>query len=137
MRKLLLLFILLPVFSHQAHAQNSVFVGDWDVTLVKTKTKYSPPWLEIKYPVRMSFREENGKLVGSYTDQYNFSDVFSIVATQRNEILFVHGGASKKYEGNLMPVHRAILRDGVLHGYGFTDRRLFEWIARRHSTAAP
>jgi hypothetical protein len=131
MRRLLLAVMLLPVFLHDAKAQESSFVGDWDVTLVKTKTKYSPPWLEIKYPVRMSFRQENGKLVGSYTDQYDFSDRFSLLVVQANEILFVHGGAGKKYETNLMPVHRAILRNGVLHGYVFTDQKQFDWIARK------
>jgi hypothetical protein len=54
----------------------SMFVGDWEVTLIKTKTREYPSWFEIKYPVRMSFRLENGKLVGSYTDQYDFSNQF-------------------------------------------------------------
>jgi len=131
MRKLVLAVILLPVFLHLANAQESAFVGDWDVTLIKKKTKFYPPWLEIKYLIRMSFHVENGKLIGSYTDQYDFSDHFSLLVVQDNEILFVHGGAGKKYETNLMPVHRAILRDGVLRGYVFTDRKQFEWIARK------
>jgi len=137
MRRLILSLILLPLLLHAARAQNSAFVGDWDVTLIKTKTKYYPPWLEIKYPVRMSFRVENGKLVGSYIDQYDFSDRFSLVAVHGNEIIFVHGGAGKKTEGGLMPVHRAILRDGVLRGYVFTDRKQFEWIARKRKTPVP
>jgi hypothetical protein len=137
MRRLILAVILLPVLLHAAKAQESVFVGDWDVTLIKHKTKYNPPWLEIKYPVRMSFRIENGKLVGSYTDQYDFSDHFSLVVVQGNEIIFVHAGGGKKSEGGLMPVHRAILRDGALRGYVFTDRKQFEWIARKRKTPIP
>jgi hypothetical protein len=130
MRKLILAVFLLPVFLQVANAQESTFVGDWDVTLIKTKNKYSP-WLEIKYPIRMSFRVDNGKLIGSYTDQYDFYDRFPLLVVQDNEILFVHGGAGKKEKANLMPVHRAILRDGVLRGYVFTDQKQFEWIARR------
>jgi len=137
MRKLILAVILLPVFLQLANAQESTFVGEWDVTLVKTKaTKFYSPWLEIKYPIRMSLRVDNGKLIGSYTDQYNFSDQFLLVVVQDNEILFVHGGAGKKHKENLMPVHRAILRDGVLRGYVFTDRKQFEWIAKKRMTAS-
>ena len=135
MRRLLLLAIFLPTIVLAAHAQNRDFVGDWDVTLIKTRTKYYPQWLEIKYPVRMSIREENGKLMGAYTDQYDCSDNFSFLAIQQNEILFVVGGVGKKNIMSLGPVHRAILRNGVLHGFVFTDRKLFEWTATKHKTA--
>jgi hypothetical protein len=128
--------MLLPVFFQLVNAQESTFVGDWDVTLIKSKNKYAP-WLEIKYPIRMSFRVDNGKLAGSYTDQYDFSDSFSFVVVQGNEILFVHGGAGKKEQANLMPVHRAILRNGVLHGYVFTNQKQFEWTARKRKVPGP
>jgi len=147
MRRLLLILILLPVFSHAANAQESRFVGNWELTVVKVKTESYPPLspksrhplsecrgipgFEIAYPVRMSFHEEHDRLVGSYTDQCNFSDNFSIVAVERNEILLVVGGAGKKSDGSLMPVHRAILQRGILHGYVITDRTMFEWFARR------
>jgi TonB family protein len=131
MRRLLLALILLPLFISSVRAQESAFIGDWNVTLIKTKTKPYPSWFEIKYPIRMSFHQENGKLIGSYIDQYEFSDRFSILVVQGNEIFFVMGGAGKKYESNHMPVHRAILKNGVLHGYVFTDQKKFEWIARK------
>src|SRR3954464_7699229 len=75
--------------------------------------------------------ENSDRLVGSYTDQCDFSDNFSIVAVERIEILLVVGGAGKKSDGALMPVHRAILQGGMLHGYVITDRTMFEWFARR------
>jgi hypothetical protein len=143
-----LILILFPVFSHVANAQKSAFLGDWEVTVVKVKTKSYPPLLPansrhaisecrgipgfgIKYPIRMSFHENSDRLVGSYTDQCDFSENFSIVAVERNEILLVVGGAGKKSDGALMPVHRAILQGGMLHGYVITDRTMFEWFARR------
>jgi len=151
MRRILLILILLPVFSHVAKAQKSAFLGDWEVTVVAVKTKSYPallpvnsrhpisqcrgiPGFEIKYPVRMSFHENNDRLVGSYTDQCDFSDDFSIVAVERNEILLIVGGAGKKSDGALMPVHRAILQQGMLHGYVITDRTMFEWFARRQQS---
>ena len=136
MPKLLLVVVLIPIVWHAVYAQNSNLVGDWDVSLVKTKTKESPPWLEIKYPVRMSIREENGKLMGAYTDQYDYSDNFSFLTLQQNEILFVLGGVGKKNIMFFGPVHRAILKDGVLHGFVFTDRKLFEWTATKRRSAS-
>lgn len=132
MRYIFFAFILLISFSANSFAQENLFVGDWEVTLIKHKTKEYPEWFEIKYPIRFSIREENGKYVGTYTDQYDFSDRFSILAVQRNEIVFVVGGAGKKYDDNLMPIHRAILqKDGTLKGFVFRDKKLFEWVAKR------
>ena len=116
MHRILLILILMPVLSHVAKAQKSAFLGDWEITVVKVKTKSYPPLLrgnsrhpisechgipgfEISYPIRMSFHEQNDKLIGFYTDECGFSDNFSIVAVQRNEILLVVGGAGKKSDG--------------------------------------
>lgn len=132
LRYIIFAFVLLTSFSVNNFAQANSFVGDWEVTLIKQKTKEYPHWLEIKYPVSFSIREGNGKFVGNYTDQYDFSDQFSILAIQQNEIVFVVGGAGKKEEHNLMPIHRAILKkDGTLRGFVFRDTKLFEWVGKR------
>ncbi|MEZ5424632.1 MAG: hypothetical protein R2747_00075 [Pyrinomonadaceae bacterium] len=125
-----LIFVLL--LSINLKAQNSKdFLGDWEVTLTEPAEDGFPWFREIKYPVSFSIKEENGKLVGNYIDQYDYSDKFSVLAVAENEIIFVVGGAGKKHKENLGPVQRAILRDGVLHGFVFTDRKLFEWTAKR------
>lgn len=131
MRYIIFVFIFLIAFSTNSFAQKNLFVGDWEVTLVKQTTKKYQYWDEIKYPIRFAIRDENGKLVGTYTDQYDFSDQFSILAIQQNEIVFVVGGAGKKEENNLMPIHRAILqKDGTLKGFVFRDKKLFEWVGK-------
>ena len=135
MMKALSVVMLLLAFLTIANAQENSFVGDWDVKLTATNSK-DQPWKEIKYPVRMSIRRENGKFVGSYTDQYDYSDHFSVFAVRQNEILFVVGGVGKKNIMFFGPVHRAILKNGVLHGFVFTDRKLFEWTATKHHSSA-
>jgi hypothetical protein len=124
------LFLVL-LFSFNLNAQdNKSFLGDWEVKLTEQNEDEFPWAEEIKYPVRFSITEENGILVGSYTDQYKYSSKFSVLFIKDNEIYFIHGGG-KKHKNGLSPVHRAILKDGVLHGFVFTNKKLFEWTAER------
>jgi hypothetical protein len=121
-----LLFVII-LFPHDAKAQSWDFVGDWKISLVK----HYPPGLEIPYPVRISIHQETGKLSADYTDQLGYSDKFSVFVVQQNEILFVVGGVGKKNIEFFGPVHRAILKNGRLMGFVFTDRKLFEWVGKR------
>lgn len=123
-------FAILLSFNVKAQ-DHKPFLGDWEVTLIEQGGDEFPWSAEVKYPVRFSIREEGGKLVGTYTDQYDFSDKFSVLAIAENEIIFVVGGIGKKYIDALGPVHRAILKNGVLHGFVFTDQKLFGWTAKR------
>ena len=130
-KRLILVLILLITFSLSLYAQDSKpFLGDWDVKLVEQNVDAFPWSEEIKYPVRFSITEENGKLKGTYTDQYRYSSEFSVLFVKDNEIFFIHGGG-KKHQSSLSPVHRAIFKNGVLSGYVFTGKKLFEWTARR------
>lgn len=121
---LLLGIILFPL---DAKAQSWDFVGEWKVSLVK---RYPRDW-EIKYPVHLSIRKENDKLSANYTDELGFSEECSIFVVQQNEILFTTGSAGKKNLEFFGPLHRAILKDGRLMGFVFTDHKLFEWVGNR------
>jgi hypothetical protein len=130
-KRLILVLILLITFSLSFNAQDSKpFLGDWEVKLVEQNEDAFPWSQEIKYPVRFSITEENGKLKGTYTDQYDYSSEFSVLFVKDNEIFFIHGGW-KKHRSSLSPMHRAILKNGGLSGYVFTGKKLFEWTAIR------
>jgi len=122
------LFLVLMFFPHYAKAQSWDFVGEWEISLVK---RY-PPRMEIKYPVHLSIRtDENGNLTASYTDPEGHSDKCTNFLVMQNEILFTTGRAGKKNLEYFGPVHRAILKNGRLIGFVFTDSKQFEWIGKR------
>jgi hypothetical protein len=121
-----LLFVLLSV-PVNAKAQTWDFTGEWKISLVK---RY-PPELEVRYPVKLSIRMEQGKLTAYYTDQLGESEECASFIVRQNEILFTTGSAGKKNIEFFGPVHRAILKNGRLRGFVFSDHKLFEWVGRR------
>ena|SRR5438876_12027225 len=126
---LIMVFLLVILFPHSSNAQTWDFAGEWEISLVK---RY-PPGLEIKYPVHLSIRKENGKLTAYYTDQLGDSEECSSFVVTQNEILFTTGSAGKKNLEFFGPVHRAILKGEQLKGFTFTDKKQFEWVGKRLS----
>ncbi len=118
------LFLFLPI---NASAQNWDFVGEWRIELMNRPSR----WSEIKYPVHLSIRSEDGVLTAYYTDAQGNTEKCSDFAASQNEIMFRTGSAGKKNLEFFGPVHRAILRKGDLKGFVFTDRKEFAWVGKR------
>ena len=127
-RNSLLLSIVLLLFSpFIASAQTWDFVGEWKIDLVTRPSQFS----EIRYPVQLSIRTVDGVLTAYYTDPEGNTNKCSDFVVSQNEILFTTGPAGKKNLAVFGPVHRAILKNGRLKGFVFTDRKQFEWTGRR------
>jgi hypothetical protein len=110
------------------------FTGKWEVTKVIDGKKDEFPWsLEVKYPKYMTLELRDGRLVGRYTDQSDYSGEFELVAVinQGRDLLLVHGGAGTKSPEALSPIHHAKLVNGKLHAIVTSHTKLFEWIAER------
>jgi hypothetical protein len=120
----IILFVLVPLNSN---AQDWDFVGEWTITLV-TRPR---PATEFPYPVRLSIRKEEGVLTAYYTDAEGNTAKCSDFVVSQNEILFRTGPGGKKNIEFFGPVHRAILKNGKLKGFTFTDRKEFEWAGKR------
>lgn len=110
------------------------FTGKWEVTKVIENKRSGFEWsLEIKYPKSMTLELRNGRLVGRYTDQWDFSSEFELVAVinQGRDLLLVHGGTGTKEPTALSPIHHVKLVKGKLHAVVTSHDKLFEWIAER------
>lgn len=110
------------------------FSGRWEITKVIDVEPDGFSWSEeVKYPKSMTLEFRDGRLVGHYTDQWNFSDQFELVAVinQGRDLLLVHGGAGTKDPASLSPIHHVKLRDGKLHAVVTSHTKLFEWVAER------
>lgn len=109
------------------------FTGTWEVTRITEAKKDGYPWSsEIKYPKRMTLDVRNGRLEGRYTDQWDYSGRFELVAVINDgrDLLLVHEGGTKSQEA-LSPIHHVKLVKGKLHAVVTSDDKLFEWIAER------
>lgn len=109
------------------------FTGKWEVTKVIENKKGFEWSLEVKYPKYMTLERRNGRLVGRYQDQWDYSDEFELIAVinQGRDLLLVHGGAGTKEPSALSPIHHVKLVKGKLHGVVTSHDKLFEWIAER------
>jgi hypothetical protein len=110
------------------------FAGKWEVTKVIEKDKSGFQWsVEIKYPKYMTPELRNGRLAGRYTDQWDYSSEFELVAVvnEGRDLLLVNGGAGTKEPQALSPVHHVKLVKGKLHAVVTSHDKLFEWIAER------
>jgi hypothetical protein len=110
------------------------FAGKWEVTRIVEATKGDFQWnLEVKYPKYMTLELRNGRLVGRYTDQSEYSSEFELVAVvnQGHDLLLVHGGAGTKNPESLSPIHHVKLVRGKLHAVVTSHDKLFEWTAER------
>jgi hypothetical protein len=109
------------------------FTGKWEVTKIIESKKGFERSLEIKYPRYMTLELRDGHLVGRYTDQWDYSDEFELVAVinQGRDLLLVHGGAGTKEPTAFSPVHHVKLVKGRLHAVVTSQDKLFEWIAER------
>ncbi len=117
-----------------ASASADDFTGHWTVVTVKDAKVDGGPWSgEIKYPKDMVLEEQNGRLVGHYTDQYGYSDAFELVALVNNghDLLLVNGGAGTKAAEAYAPIHHVKLVKGQLHAIVTAHDKLFEWTAAR------
>ena len=108
------------------------FTGRWEVTKVVENNKGFAWSLEVKYPKHMTLELRNGRLVGRYTDQSDYSGEFELVAAinQGRDLLLVHGGGTKESTA-LSPIHHVKLVKGQLHAVVTSHEKLFEWIAER------
>jgi len=121
------------LYSSITSAMADDFTGKWEVTKV-IEDKRGFDWsLEIKYPKCMTLELRKGRLVGRYTDQWDYSGEFELVAVinQGRDLLLVHGGAGTKEPTALSPIHHVKLVNGKLHAVVTSHDKLFEWIAER------
>ena len=116
-----------------ALVEPAIFAGKWEVTSVTEAKKDAYSWsLEVKYPKRMTLEVRDGRLEGRYTDQWDYSGKFELVAVinEGHDLLLVHEGGTKDPE-SLSPIHHVKLIHGKLHAVVTTREKLFEWIAER------
>jgi len=121
------------LYSSITAAMADDFTGKWEVTKV-IENKEGFEWsLEVKYPKSMTLEIRNGRLVGRYTDQWDYSGEFELVAVinQGRDLLLVHGGAGTKEPTALSPIHHVKPVKGKLHAVVTSHDKLFEWIAER------
>jgi hypothetical protein len=115
-----------------AKAEPGAFSGNWEVTrIIEAKKGYQ--WsLEVKYPKRMTLELREGRLQGRYTDQWEYSGSFELVAVVNDghDLLLVHQGGTKSPEA-LSPIHHVKLVKGKLHAVVTSHDKLFEWTAER------
>ena len=110
------------------------FSGQWQVTRVVESKRDGFPWAqEIKYPKAFTLALRNGRLEGSYVDQWGNAGTFELVAVinKGHDLLLVHGGAGTKSPEALAPIHHIKLEDGALHAVVTSHDKLFEWFADR------
>ena len=110
------------------------FSGHWEVTEVIDIKGDGAPWsLEVKYPKSFTLELRDGKLLGQYTDQWDYSDQFELVAVVNHghDLLLVNGGAGTKDPDSLSPIHHVKLRNGKLYAVVTSHAKLFEWVAER------
>ena len=121
------------LYSSITAAMADDFTGRWEVTKVIENNKDFERSLEFKYPKHMTLELRNGHLVGRYTDQWDYSSEFELVAVinQGRDLLLVHGGAGTKEPTALAPIHHVKLVNGKLHAVVTSQDKLFEWIAER------
>lgn len=120
------------LYSSFTGAMADYFTGKWEVKKV-IENKEGFEWsLEVKYPRYMTLELRNGRLLGRYTDQWDYSGEFELVAVinQGRDLLLVHGGGTKEPTA-LSPIHHVKLVKGQLHAVVTSHDKLFEWIAER------
>jgi hypothetical protein len=121
------------LLSGPAAAEADAFSGKWEVTRIIEAKKEGYQWsLEVKYPKHMTLELREGRLQGRYTDQWEYSGTFELVAVVNggHDLLLVHEGGTKSPEA-LSPIHHVKLVKGKLHAVVTSHDKLFEWIAER------
>jgi hypothetical protein len=115
-----------------ARALADDFTGQWEVTQVLNEREGFPWSREIKYPKQMLLQVQAGQLVGSYTDQQDFSCTFPVVLVLNHgrDLVLAHCGETKSPDA-YAPIHHVKLLNGKLHGVVTTNEKLFEWVATR------
>lgn len=123
--KHLALVIILALFSPITIANK--FVGSWEVTKVDYPENY---FGEIKYPKYFKLTELNGKVGGTYKDQFEFECEFplAIIINDGNELLLLNCGTTK-HSSSWSPLHKVKLIDGKLVGSVITNTQRFVWYA--------
>jgi hypothetical protein len=131
---LLLLFLVLSVMPLHAEV-DSRFVGEWNVEITAPETARPPYQVEIKYPKWMKIELVDGKLTGTYIDQFDYRCTFPAIEAVNGgkDLLFVMCGTTKHPE-SFAPVHHAKVIDGKMVGVTLTREKLFEWKGQRVST---
>ena len=104
------------------------FSGKWAVYKVDTPGNY---FGEIKYPRYFELSETDGKLTGSYIDQYDGSCQFPLAITVNggNELLLMNCGVTK-HADSWAPLHKVKKIDGELVGSVVTYDQQFVWHAK-------
>ena len=123
----------LVLWASETLAEADDFSGKWEVTKIVEAKKDGVEWsLEIKYPKYMTLEVREGRLEGRYTDQWDYSGKFELVAVvnEGHDLLLVHEGGTKSAEA-LSPIHHVKLIKGRLHAVVTSHEKLFEWIAER------
>jgi hypothetical protein len=109
-----------------AAGQTDAFGGNWEVTRIIEVKKDGYEWsLEIKYPKRMTLEVRDGRLEGRYTDQWNYSGKFELVAVVNggNELLLIHEGGTKSPQAR-SPIHHVKLVNSKLHAVVTSNDKL-------------
>ena len=124
MNKLLCMLIALLI-SSSVWAEG--FVGKWMVTEVDMPENY---FGEIKYPKYFELSEEEGKIVGTYKDQYDYQCDFllSELVNAGNELLLMNCGTTKQ-SSSWAPLHKVKIIKGKLVGSVITNTQRFVWYA--------
>jgi hypothetical protein len=80
----------------------------------------------------MTLELRERRLQGRYTDQWEYSGKFELVAVVNggHDLLLVHEGGTKSPEA-LSAIHHVKLVKGKLHAVVTSHDKLFEWIAER------
>jgi len=135
-RFLLLLFLFLVLLVLPLHAeQENQFTGEWNIAITAPETARPPYQVEIKYPKWMKIEVKDGKLTGTYIDQFDYHCTFPMleIVNDGHDLLFVMCGTTKLSE-SFMPVHHAKVIDGKMVGVTLTREKLFEWEGQRVSS---
>lgn len=124
MNKLLIVIIVLLI-SSPSWAEG--FIGKWAVTKVDMPENY---FGEIKYPKYFELTEKEGKIFGSYKDQYDYECDFilSALINDGNELLLMNCGTTK-HDSSWAPLHKVKLIEGRLVGSVITNTQRFVWYA--------
>jgi hypothetical protein len=128
---LILLVLVACGFAAPVAAQNTPFLGKWDITATTPKGSY-PLWLEVT--------TENGQLVGMFQERTGSVHKLAEIAVEGRDLVF-SGGAPKP--GAFKPVHRAHVEGGKLVGELTTASGKTAWVGvrppawRQYNASAP
>jgi len=128
--------ILLACFSvsNISSATVSRFEGDWEVHAVVRvpEGEPEPQGTEVKYPVRLTIAITEGKVSGTYKDQFGFEGplAVAVLLNEGQDLIIACAGTTK--EGSAFaPIHHLKVVDDALVGVVLARTRLFEWRAHR------